>query len=166
MSSWLEQCYAYCRQVKYLAPMPEHSQWQNKQPNTQWLRAQVLDKDRNSLPNLYVKAEYRMGMRTGRETYDFQIMWKALPKGQHKRVLCIEIDEDWKRTHAEPNGTDIYGTHIQLGDKRVGGYCIKEWHVPPELDQWSKWAKRFGKISWLRHTSTVLLPPFPDDLFT
>lgn len=165
MSTWLDQCYGYCRQVKYLSPIPSHTQWQTKQPNTLWIQAQVLDKDRKTLPNLYVKAEYRLGMRTGRETYDFQIMWKNLPRGQHKRVLCIEVDANWKRTHAEPNGADIYGTHIQLGDKRAGGYCVKEWHVPPHLDHWPIWAKRFGKIAWLRHTSAVMLPPFPDDLF-
>ncbi|MBB3142220.1 hypothetical protein [Halomonas organivorans] len=164
--TWIDDCHAWCQQVKYLAIQPEHQEWREKQPNTLWLRAQVLNSRRETMPNLYFKAEYRLGIRTGRETYDFQLMWRdPIPKGQHRRVLCVEIDEVWKRTHAEPDGTDIYGTHVQLGDKRAGSYCVREWRVPPERDHWRDWARRFGKLAWLGHTSTILLPPFGDDLF-
>lgn len=163
--TWIDDCQAWCRQVKYLSLMPDHQQWREKQPNTLWLKAHVLNAHRETLPHLYFKAEYRLGMRTGRETYDFQLMWQALPKGQHRRVLCVEIDEPWKRTHAEPEGVDIYGTHVQLGDKRAGSYCVREWRVSQDRDHWRAWARRFGKLAWLGHTGPILFPPFEDDLF-
>ncbi len=157
--TWLDDCRAWCRKVKFVS---EEIQWSERPNHSGWLKAtsMVLDVNRVTIPRLLFSAEYKPGKMGERISYGLMY----LEQREQRRVFMLEVYPEHERSHMEP-GLVIFGPHIHLGDERLKQITRK---VVSQLDgvNLQRWIERFRRHARiLDNERRRLVPPFTDDLF-
>lgn len=157
--AWLDDCRAWCRQVKYIS---EELTWSERPNHSGWLEAtsMLLDEKRVTIPRLMFRGEYKPGKMGERVSYG--LMYRE--QREMRRVFMIEVYPSHERSHMEP-GLTIFGPHLHLGDERLRQITRE---VRAQLDSalLRRWIERFRRHARiLDNEHRKLVPPFTDDLF-
>ncbi len=112
--SWILQCATWCKQVKFLN---EELVWVEKPSRSDYLLATstLLDERKQVIPYLSFKGEYRPGKYGDQMSYG--LMYRH--GRESRRVFMLEVYPTHIRSHVEPDGTEMFGPHIHLGDERL-----------------------------------------------
>ena len=157
--TWLADCRAWCKQVKYLA---EELEWAEKPSHSGWLEATSLlqDERRVTIPHLYFKGEYQAGRIGERITYG--LMHK---EGKEKRrVFMLEVWPAHERSHKFKDGTPLFGPHIHLGDYRLEE-ITRQVRAAISGATEQAWIERFVRHARIKSGRGSLVSPFLGDLF-
>lgn len=158
---WLDQCRAWCRQVKYLN---DPLAWEKKPSRSDFLIATsaLLDVNKVVIPHLTFKGEYYAG-RHG-EQVSYGLMYRH--GRELHRVFMLDIYPSHVRSHREPDGTNMFGPHIHLGDERLM-QLTREVITQIGAATAQKWVERFRRHARIQnHKRAALLAPFGDhDIF-
>lgn len=147
MSDWIDQCKARCKKIKYAS---EHLQWDEKPNRSGYLVAtsDLVDESGVTIPNLYLKGEYRQLTRKRGEVFSISLQYYWLPD-ELRRVFMIESYPITVRSHIDDNVGEIFGPHLHLGDDRLE-QVVKAIPVGEDGLPLSRWINRF-----VRHARTL-----------
>ena len=161
--SWVEECTAKCKQIKYIS---NNFAWEEKPNRSSYLVASssLIDRFGSVIKGLYLAGEYRP-LRKGRgEIYTIALQYYWQP-GELRRVFMIETYPSYMVSHRDRSNGQIYGPHLHLGDDRLD-QVVKELHAPSDGLPFSYWAKRFVRHARVYSQGDKGIPgPFPGDIF-
>lgn len=158
--AWLNQCREYCRAIKYLG---EPLAWDEKPTHSGTLQAKslLLDGDHVAIPRLTFQGEYQEA--TFGSVFRCKVMHSDA--GRTLKVFMLEVYPNHKLSHREP-GLEIFGSHLHLGDERVGTAIAKPSKCSLDPSTLKRWIKRFQRHSRiLDDNEACIIPPFEDSLF-
>lgn len=158
--SWVLQCAAWCKQVKYLN---DELVWTEKPSRSDYLLATsaLLDAKKEAIPQLTFKGEYRPGKHGDQMSYGLMYHHGR----DTRRVFMLEVYPSHVRSHVEPDKTEMFGPHIHLGDPRLG-QVTREVLAQIGAATAQAWVKRFRRHAKIQdHLGAKLTAPFGEDLF-
>lgn len=158
--SWVLQCAAWCKQVKYLN---DELIWTEKPSRSDYLLATsaLLDANKQAIQQLTFKGEYRPGKHGDQMSYGLMYHHGR----EMRRVFMLEVYPAHVRSHMGPDGTELFGPHIHLGDERLAQTTRA---VLAQIGSATAqaWVERFRRHARIKnHSDAKLLAPFGDDLF-
>ncbi|WP_303229183.1 hypothetical protein [Comamonas kerstersii] len=158
--SWVLQCAAWCKQVKYLN---DEIVWSEKPSRSDYLLATsaLLDGDKKTIPHLSFKGEFRPGKRGDQMSYGLMYHHGR----DIRRVFMLEVYPQHIRSHIERDGTEMFGPHIHLGDERLE-QVTREVLTQIGTVTAHAWLERFRRHARIKdYLNAKLESPFGDELF-